>query len=407
MSLETMNPTDFAFWNLDSAERDSYFARIRKAARAEPLDVAGVEGTFYALARHDDVAEASRRPELFSSEPIATSLADPPEAARRFFGAMISMDDPRHARLRRIVSRAFTPRMIGGLRGTIEREAVRIADDLADRGPCDFVEHVARPLPLFVICTMMGIPEERYGAVLEASEIILAMGDPGFVPPDGRDRVTVMAEKFGILHGMMAELAAERRERPADDLVTALVNADVDGQALTAEELGKLFGLLVVAGTETTRTTLSHVLTLLTEHEEQRELLLSGLDERLPGTVEESLRYASPVSWMRRTLTRDLDFAGRSLREGDRVLLYYCSANRDELAFHDPGRFDITRSPNPHVAFGAPGPHFCLGANLARLELTTLLRELFTRFPGLHAAAAPVRQPSTFVNGVARLDCAF
>ncbi|MCO6010388.1 cytochrome P450 [Actinoallomurus purpureus] len=399
------------FWARPPAERERVFAALRATGRPvfvgySPDARQPVNG-FFALTRHEQILEVSRNPEVFSSEPTATSLDDPPPALSDFVGSMISLDDPRHARLRRIVSRAFTPRMIKKFEDDVARLAAEIVDRLVERGPCDFVTEVAMPLPLTIICAMMGIPESAYDDVIDATSLILATGDPDYAGPDGRDRVSLLTEKFSFLHALMGELARERRAHPSDDLVTALVSAEVDGESLTERELGKFFGLLVVAGNETTRTALSHALALFTDHPDQRALLLDDLDARLPGAVEEVVRYATPVTWMRRTVTRDVELLGHTYRAGDRVVLYYNSANRDEAVFDRPDVFDITRTPNPHVGFGGPGPHFCLGAHLARREITVLLRELFTRLPAIHATAPPVRQRSSFVNGINQLPCAF
>jgi methyl-branched lipid omega-hydroxylase len=203
----------------------------------------------------------------------------------------------------------------------------------------------------------------------------------------------------------MDELARKRRAEPADDLVSALVHANVDGEMLSDRDLGLLFTVLVVAGNETARNAISHALVLFTEHPGQRALLLEDLGGRLPGAVEEIIRYASPVTWMRRNVTRDVKLGGHIYYASDRVVLYYVSANRDETVFAEPSRFDITRSPNPHVGFGGPGPHFCLGAHLARREMTMLLSELFTRLPDIHATAEPQRQRASFINGIASLPC--
>ncbi|MEV0400347.1 cytochrome P450 [Actinoallomurus sp. NPDC050550] len=398
------------FWARPPAERHQVFAKLRAAG--EPVFVEyprpgqPVDG-FYALTRHAEILEASRNPQVFSSEPTATSLDDPPSELRDYVGSMISLDDPRHARMRRIVSRAFTPRMVKKFEDDVALIAAQIVDGLAERGPCDFVTDVAMPLPLTIICAMMGIPESAYGDVIDATNVIIAIGDPDYVGPDGQDRVSVLMEKFSFLHALMGELAQARRAQPSDDLVTALVHADVDGEFLTERELGKFFGLLVVAGNETTRTALSHALALFTDHPDQRALLLDDLEARLPAAVEEVVRYATPVTWMRRTVTRDVELLGHTYRAGERVVLYYNSANRDEAVFDRPNVFDITRTPNPHVGFGGPGPHFCLGAHLARREITVLLRELFTRLPGIHTTAPPVRQRTSFVNGINRLPCAF
>lgn len=403
--VETRLPS-LDFWTAPQAERDAVFASLRSSR--EPVFCPVPDGPgFYALTRYEQVTEASRRPDVFSSQPTAVSLVDPPPEVVEYSASMISLDDPRHARLRRIVSRAFTPRMVERLTGDVAVLARRIVDDLAERGPCDFVEHVAVPMPLRIICTMMGIPESEYAGVIDATEAILAIGDPGYVAPDGRGRSLILGEKFSYLHALMAELGRRRRAVPADDLVTALTHANVDGEALTDIELARFFSLLVVAGNETTRNALSHALALFTANPGQRDRLLADLDARLPAAVEEVVRHATPVTWMRRTLTRDHELQGHTYRRGERVVLYYNSANRDEDVFQDPDSFDIGRSPNPHLGFGAAGPHFCLGAHLARREIKVLLRELYTRLPNLHAAAPPVRQRASFINGIASLPCSF
>ncbi|MWK40274.1 cytochrome P450 [Actinomadura sp. J1-007] len=407
--MPSMVETDLAsldFWAKPQAERDEHFASLRAADGPVFCPLPNEPG-FYALTRYEQVAEASRHPEVFSSQPTAVSLIDPPPEILEYSGSMISLDDPRHARLRRIVSRSFTPRMIQRFTGDVTALAGRIVDDLVERGPCDFVEHVAMPMPLRIICSMMGIPDSAYDDVIDATTAILAIGDPEYVGPEGQDRGTVLEEKFSKLHVLMSDLGRRRRDHPSDDLVTALTTANVDGEALTDLELGRFFSLLVVAGNETTRNALTHALALFTDNPDQRSLLLDDLDARLPGAVEEVVRYATPVTWMRRTLTRDHELLGHVYSAGDRVILYYNSANRDESVFKDPYAFDIGRSPNAHFGFGAPGPHFCLGAHLARREVTVLLRELFTRLPDLHATAAPERQRASFINGVRSLLCAF
>ncbi|MGI5414895.1 cytochrome P450 [Actinomadura luteofluorescens] len=394
------------FWSKPQDERDEMFASLRAADGPVFCPVPDEPG-FYAITRYEDVAEASRNPQVFSSQPTAVSLVDPPPQVAPYSGSMISIDDPRHARLRRIVSRSFTPRLVQRVTGDVTVLARRIVDELTERGPCDFVEHVAMPMPLQIICSMMGIPESAYGDVIDATNVIIAIGDPDYVSPDGDDRTVVLTEKFSLLHALMADLSRLRRETPADDLVTALTHANVDGEALDDLDLARFFSLLVVAGNETTRNAVSHALTLLTDNPGQRDVLLADLDVRLPAAVEEIVRYSTPVTWMRRTLNRDHELGGHPYRAGDRVILYYNSANRDESVFKDARAFDVMRSPNPHFGFGAPGPHFCLGAHLARREITVLLRELYTRLPTLHATAPPVRQRTSFINGIKSLACAF
>jgi cytochrome P450 len=241
--------------------------------------------------------------------------------------------------------------------------------------------------------------------VLRNTNIILAGGDPELLSEDMDTAVGRILTAGQELTDLVTSLAAERAEHPADDLTSALATANIDGEQLTPTELASFFILLVSAGAETTRTAISHGLNLLTEHPDQRALLLADVEGRLPGAVEEIVRYSSPVIWMRRSVTQDCTLNGNDYREGDKVLLYYWAANRDETVFADPTRFDIARSPNPHVGFGAAGPHFCLGAHLARREIRVMLRELMTRVPTIRAAGEPDRLLSSFINGIKHLPC--
>ncbi len=411
MTVTGIDLSDTAFWGRPLADRAAAFALLRAQERPQfypepevPFAEAGPG--YYALVRHADVTEASRHPDIFCSGNGATNIADLPAEFNEYFGSMINMDAPRHARLRRIVSRAFSPRMITKFEDDVRRAAATVVDDLLATGPCDFVPHVAARLPLKIICDMMGIPDDRYEMVLANSNIILSGADPEFLGEDLNEAVTQILGAGQALADLVTGLAAERVQAPAEDLVSALVTANIDGEQLTSAELASFFILLVVAGNETTRTALSHALMLFTEFPDQRALLLADLEGRLPGAVEEIVRYASPVIFMRRTLTRHYSMNGQDYRAGDKAVLFYYSANRDEAVFADPERFDITRNPNPHVGFGAAGPHFCLGAHLARRELTVMLRELLTRIPDI-TAGPPDRLLSSFVNGIKRLPCQF
>jgi methyl-branched lipid omega-hydroxylase len=404
--------SDNAFWALPPAQRHAAYRRLR-ACEAPLFFEAGEspfgtqERGYYALVRHADVAGASRSPQLFSSASGATSIFDLPTEFNEYFGSMISMDDPRHARLRRIVSRAFTPKMIRKFEEDVRRTAGVIVDELLQAGPCDFVQHVSARLPLKIICEMMGVGDEHYEMVLRNTNIILSGADPEFISQDMNEAVTQILTAGGDLAALVTGLAEQRQADPADDLVSSLATANIDGEQLTPAELASFFILLVVAGNETTRNAISHALLLLTEHSDQRELLLGDLDGRIGPAVEEIVRYVSPVIWMRRTLTQDTVMNGHAYRCNDKVLLLYQAANRDERVFGDPDRFDITRSPNPHVGFGAAGPHFCLGAHLARREISAILRELLTRVPDIRVAGEPDYLLSSFINGIKHLPCEF
>jgi methyl-branched lipid omega-hydroxylase len=412
LSRADIDLSDTEFWGRPLAERQAAFAILRAEEHppffAEPETPFTEPGPgYYALVRHAEVVEASRNPEVFSSGRGATSIPDLPAEFNEYFGSMINMDDPRHARLRRIVSRAFTPRMIKKFEGDVQRVAATIVDDLLAGGPCDFVEQVAARLPLTIICQLMGIPDSRYDLVLRDTNTILSGMDPDFLSEDPAEAVGQILGAGAELADLVTGLATERAGRPGDDLVTALATANIDGEQLTAAELASFFILLVVAGNETTRNAISHSLVLLTDFPGQRELLMADFDGRLGIAVEELVRYSSPVIFMRRTVTQDYRMNGHDYREGDKTVLYYWSANQDETVFADPARLDITRSPNPHVGFGAAGPHFCLGAHLARREVSVMLRELLTRIPDIRAAGPPDRLLSSFINGIKHLPCTF
>jgi cytochrome P450 len=266
---------------------------------------------------------------------------------------------------------------------------------------------VSARLPLKIICDMMGIGDEHYDMVLRNTNTILAGGDPEFLSGDMDEAIGQILTAGADLANLVTTVAADRQANPADDLITALASANVDGEQLTTAELASFFILLVVAGNETTRTAISHSLVLLTEHPDQRDLLVTDFDARIATAVEEIVRYTSPVIWMRRSVISDAVINGHQFRVGDKTALIYWSANRDESVFADPLRFDITRSPNPHVGFGGAGPHFCLGAHLARREITAMLRELLLRVPSVRAAGEPDRLLSNFINGIKHLPCEF
>jgi Cytochrome P450 len=408
-----INLSDVAFWRLPPGERMAAFARLRRLDRPvffpeNRIPFVPHGRGYHALVRHADVIAASRNPAVFSSEPTAVSVPDLPRWLAVYFGSMINMDDPRHARLRRIVSRAFTPRVLGRMEEDLRRAAREIVAAAPAEG--DFVTEIAARLPVRVTCDLMGIPPEWQDEVLRRTNLILGHMDSeytGLEPGFGRVNIARGLGKLiaagRALSRMARRLGRMRRAHPTGDVTSMLVHGE---ERLTQQELGAFFILLVVAGSETTRNAIAHGLKLLTDHPEQRELLLSDYDRYMPGAVEEIVRYSSPVIQFRRTLTRDHEMNGHTYRKGDKVLLFYNSANRDEDVFTDPDVFDITRSPNPHVGFGGPGPHYCLGAHLARREITVLFRELFDRWPRLRAAGEPEYLLSNFINGVKHLPYA-
>ncbi|MFD4244213.1 cytochrome P450 [Streptomyces sp. NPDC058525] len=392
------------FWQQPPAHRLAAFARLR--ARESPVFVPEGSG-HWALVRHAHVQEASRLPKVFASAPGVTT-PEPARWVRALFGdSMVNLDGPDHAQLRKIVQRAFTPRLLAAAEADIHAVATRIVDDVLAEEPEEFVSAVASRLPLEVICNMMGIPEHYRAEIADrvnhASENIgVERGLAARLRMPGRG-----LRALARMQRMVAGIGRERRKNPTDDLISALVCANVDGQALGARQLGAFFSLLMVAGVETTRNAITHGLTLLTDNPGQRDLLLSDFEKYADGAVDEMVRHSTPIIQFRRTVVAEHTLGGHDFRPGDKVVLYYASANRDESVFPDPDAFDITRSPNPHLGFGGGGPHFCLGAHLARVEMKELFRELLTRPVGLRAVGLPDLAGSNFDNRVRSLRFAF
>jgi cytochrome P450 len=406
---EDIDLSDQEFWARPWAERDAAFAMLRRdkpiAFYEEPEIAMMPKGPgYWALTRHPDVVEASKQPDLFCSGK-GSNIGDMPEYFLEFFGSMINMDDPRHARLRKIVSRGFTPKHLNDLAGSVQECAKGIVDRIIEQGECDFVTDVAAALPLRIIIDLMGIPRSQEKFVFDRTNIILGAGDPEYVPDqDPMAIVNALLTAGQELAQLVTELGDEREKNPKDDLCTALVTTDVDGERLTREELASFFILLVVAGNETTRNAISHGLYALTENPDQRAKLLVDFETVIPTTVEEIVRWGTPVIHFRRTVTKDgVRLGDHTFNEGDKVVLFYNSANRDEAVFDDPFTFNVTRQPNDHVGFGGPGPHFCLGAHLARREITVMYRELFSRIPEIHSVGYPEQLRSNFINGIKHL----
>jgi methyl-branched lipid omega-hydroxylase len=401
--------SELDFWTRPIEEREGAFATLRAEDEIpffeEPVtEMMGQGPGYWSLTRHADLLEASRQPELFCSG-RGTNIGDLPPEWLEFLGSIINMDDPRHARLRRIVSRGFTPRHLEAMRGDVERTAAGIVDDIIERGECDFVTDVAALLPLRIIVDMMGIPRSDEQFIFDRTNVILGLGDPEYVPDQTEAGiVTALLGAAQDLTQLVSTLADERAKNPADDLTTALITADVEGEKLTSAELASFFILLVVAGNETTRNAIAHGLLALSEHPEQRDAWAADFDAMAPAAVEEIVRWATPVIHFRRTVTRDgVRIGDHEFSEGDKVVLWYASANRDEAVFDEPYRFDLRRNPNDHVGFGGPGPHFCLGAHLARREIAVMFRELLGRMPDIHAVGEPQRLRSNFINGIRHL----
>ena len=358
---------------------------------------------FWVVSKHADVQAVSRDAATYSSNPPAP-LEDPVTPVEApGLNVLIAMDPPEHTKFRKLVNRGFTPRMIAALDSHIHEITERVLDRAAGKGTCDFVVDVAAELPLEVICEMIGVPiEDRYKIFYWTNQA-LGAADAGQIDPEyfqGEGRAEqAQVEMFTYVYA----LCEERRQAPRDDIMSALLNAEVDGEKLTDLDLGAFFMFLSSAGNETTRNAAAYGIYAFTENPEQWDKLVQDPDGMIAGAVEEMLRWSSPVMYLRRNVTVDTELRGQTLRAGDKVALWYVSANRDEDVFEDPFRFDIERSPNDHLAFGAPGPHFCLGASLARLELRVLFGALARRFPVLRAQGAPAYLRSNVVAGIKHL----
>ena len=358
----------------------------------------------WALTRYDDVFFASRHPEIFSSAQGMTIADQIPELAE-YFGSMIVLDDPRHTRLRNIVRRAFTPKVVAHTEVSVRTRARRLVQSMIERHPdgrADIVADLAGPLPLQIICDMMGIPEEDHQRIFHWTNIILGFGDPDLTAD--YEEFFRAAMDIGAYAGALAE---DRRTNPREDLTTSLVQAEMDGERLTSAEVASFFILLVVAGNETTRNAISHGVLALSRFADQREQWWADYEAVAPTGVEEIVRWASPVVYMRRTLTRDFELRGVKMLAGQKVTMWYGSANRDEDKFERPWLFDVHRNPNPHFGFGGGGAHFCLGANLARREITVAFEEIHRRVPDLVAVEEPERLWSPFIHGIKRLPVAW
>ncbi len=357
---------------------------------------------FWVVSKHADVQAISRDPVTYSSDQDRGGITplEEPETPLPSGGikVLIAMDPPEHTRYRKLVNRGFTPRLINELEPRIRELAVRILDRAIAMGTCDFVVDVAAELPVEVIAELIGVPKQDRHKIFEWTNRIVGAEDPEyFVSEDQMQRA--MTEMFVYVH----ELCEQRRREPRDDIMSELLQAELEGDKLTAPELNAFFLFLSSAGNETTRNAAAHGLHAFLENPQEYDKLVQDPERLIGSTTEEILRWSTPTMYLRRNVTRDTELRGQALKAGDKVSLWYVSANRDEDVFEDPFRFDIERQPNPHVAFGGPGPHFCLGASLARLELRVLFEELARRVPVLRPLGAPVRLRSNIVAGIKHL----
>lgn len=357
---------------------------------------------FWAVTKHADVQRISRDTTTFSSWQGGTFIPDQEEEAlEKIRMSILNMDPPLHSRYRRLVSKGFTPKVVRTMQEKAEVRATQIVDDVIERGEVEFVEDVAALLPLQMIADLIGIPDSEHKQLFDWSNRMVGFDDPELQTSEEDGEIAAM-EIFAYCD----EIAADRRSNPRDDLMSVLANAEVDGEVLSDIELNLFFVTLVVAGNETSRNLITHSTLACIDNPDQAEVLRQ--DPEVWGTaIDEMLRWGSSIHNFRRDATVDTEIRGQAIAAGDKVVMYYLSANRDEEVFADPYRFDVRRTPNDHVTFGGGGEHFCLGHNLAKMQIKAMMQEVVTRMPDLHTTEAPRRMRSDFINGITRAPMRF
>jgi len=356
---------------------------------------------FWCITRYDDVQKLSHDWQDYSSEWGITLHELEEEQLEQQRMMMLQMDPPNHTKLRLLVNKGFTPRMIGRLHDRVREIASDIVDGIAERGECDFVVDVAAELPLQVIAEMMGVPSRDRQKMFDWSNRMIGSEDPEY-SVSVEEAMSAATEMFAYAN----ELATHKRANPSDDIISVLLQAEVGGEQLSDIEFDLFFELLAVAGNETTRNLISHGMLALIEHPDERRKLLDD-PALLPSAVDEMLRYASPVMYMRRTAQDDVELHGQTIKKGDKAALWYIAGNHDPDVYKEPHRFDVGRAGNEHIAFGGGGPHFCLGTHLARLEIRVMFEELLARMPEMDFAGPVERLRSNFINGIKHMPVEF
>jgi cholest-4-en-3-one 26-monooxygenase len=399
-----------ALVDLDVYDMDQYvdavphekFRRLRAEAPVFKHADPDLEAGYWALTSHADVVFVSRNPELFSSAERTALITEMPEEQvdqQRLF--MLNQDPPDHTKLRGLVNRGFTPRMIARLEERIQQTCDDIVASAVAKGEGDFVTLCAAELPLIVIAELMGVPFEDRHKVFDWSNRMVGGDDPEYGVTE-EERLGAATEMWAYANS----LAEVKRQDIKDDIVSKLITPDEAGNVLSELEFDLFFMLLAVAGNETTRNAISGGMHALIEHPDQWRKLQAD-PSLIPTAADEIVRYVTPVNMFRRTAKQDVEVGGITIKAGDKVVIYYTSANRDETIFTDPDTFDIAREPNPHVGFGGGGPHFCLGRHLAKLELECLFRSLITQVDHLELVMGPRRLRSNFINGIKEMTVKF
>jgi cholest-4-en-3-one 26-monooxygenase len=361
---------------------------------------------FWSITKHADLRLINRDAEGFSSEAKGVYLMEPENFADGYDmrgRMMLLTDPPKHTRYRLLVNKGFTPRMVGMIEQHLQYRAELIVDAVIEQGHCEFVTDLAAELPLQAIAEIMGVPEEDRHLLFDWSNRMVGADDPEYQSDDPGEAGAAAAE----LYVYAAGLGEARKAEPRDDVVTKLINAEIDGDRLSQEEFELFCLLLAVAGNETTRNATAHGILALIDHPEQFDKLRSDPDRYIDGAVEEILRWSTPVMQFRRTAMRDLELRDKVIKAGDKVVMWHISANRDEEVFDEPFRFDIERSPNDHIAFGGGGAHYCLGTNLARMELRLIFREVASRLHDIRLTGEVERLRSNFIGGIKHIPIEF
>jgi len=369
-----------------------------------PGEFRGIVGAWH-LTKYADIVQVSRDPQTFMSGRGITAYEPihPRVSPDQISHSMIETDPPRHVRLRRLINKGFTPRQVGLAEPKVRAIVTSLLDEVANRGRCDFVVDLAAKLPLAVICEMVGVPRQDWQLMFDLTNRVLGGSDPEY--QDGKSVDDTVNEGRMRMLAYFIDLIGKRQGTRGDDLLSVLLDAEIDGEKLSFQDILEFCFLLIVAGNETTRNATSGGLLALCEHPDQRQRLLEH-PELLPSAVEEILRWTSPVMHMSRVATRDTEIRGVPIKAGQRIVMWYPSANRDEEVFPDGDRFDIARQPNDHIAFGI-GEHFCLGAGYARLELRVMFEELFRRMPDIELDGKPERLQSSFIGGIKHMPVRF
>lgn len=399
------------FWTRPFEHRDETFAWLRRNAPVSwhrPLDTPDVtpevhgEAGFWAIVGADDIQFASQNHQLFSSDqakygavvfrPVNPAVLSEPN--------FVAMDPPQHTRYRKIMSAGFTPKAVSRLSDKINERAVQIVDRVIGAGEIDFVTEVSAKLPMMTIADMVGVPDSLMDSFAQAANNFEGARDPEI--NGGADPLQFALEQVAVLREITLDLVGYRRKNPADDIATALALADFEGRPLSDDEIVSMMRALSIAGNDTTKQTTTHAVAQLWKNPDQKSWLMEDFDGRIAGSVEEFIRHTSPVMSFARTATENIELGGQEISAGDKVVLFYCSGNRDESRFSDPHRFDLARERSPHIGFGGGGVHYCLGNGVAKAQLRALFSQILTKLPHMEVGEPDILH-SEFINGIRRL----